>query len=464
MRTRKWLRIGAIVLFAGATAGLVWKFQQSLTAAAQEAEARTARAASIEPGSPVLSSREQTIRLSPEAIEGLCLRVRQVEPSSAKQELTFTGSVTLDPNRVARIHARFPGEVVDLGTTPDTGDLATSSGQPTIRRLRFGDHVKKGQLLAVVWSKEIGDVKSDLVDAVSRSRLDQATLKSLLSLDNVVAARSIREAKRASEADIIAIKRAVRTLRSWRLSDAEIEAIMREGEHVSEERIDRDPDGEESRWAQVQLRAPFDGVILEQNAAVGDVVDTSAELFKIADLSRVGVLANVYEEDLDRLLAIPPADRYWTIRVTSSPSIAPIRGKIDRIGNLLDPGQHTVAAMGWIDNPDERLRIGQFITATVVLPHSSEEVLLPTTALIDEGRVSTVFVTEGPRGQEFTRRRVAVTRHASNGIFVRLVPTPTEAKAGAQPLKVGEWVVTQGVLQLANTLDELQSMRVGMAR
>jgi cobalt-zinc-cadmium efflux system membrane fusion protein len=53
--------------------------------------------------------------------------------------------------------------------------------------------------------------------------------------------------------------------------------------------------------------APLDGVIIERNVALGELVDTTSDLFKVADLSRLGVLAHAYEEDLPTLDACPPA-------------------------------------------------------------------------------------------------------------------------------------------------------------
>ena len=51
----------------------------------------------------------------------------------------------------------------------------------------------------------------------------------------------------------------------------------------------------------MEVRCPFDGMVLEKNIVAGDIVDTNLDLFKIADLSVLGVMANVYEEDLPAL-------------------------------------------------------------------------------------------------------------------------------------------------------------------
>src|SRR5262249_17887412 len=157
------------------------------------------------------------------------------------------------------------------------------------RPLRFGDGVRKGQLLAVVWSKDLGEKKSELVDAVSRLKLDQEILQQLKEgySSGVTPERSLREQERNVESDLIALARAERTLRAWRLTDAEIEAIKAEAEAI---RKDPNKRGREDKdWARVEVRAPQDGTILEKNVTVGDIVDTAADLFKIADLNRLSV-------------------------------------------------------------------------------------------------------------------------------------------------------------------------------
>jgi len=61
------------------------------------------------------------------------------------------------------------------------------------------------------------------------------------------------------------------------------------------------------------VKAPLDGVILEKNIAVGDIVDTSLDLFKVADLTSLGVMVHVYEEDLPTLRALgagPPLEDF----------------------------------------------------------------------------------------------------------------------------------------------------------
>ena len=93
------------------------------------------------------------------------------------------------------------------------------------------------------------------------------------------------------------------------------------------------------------------GTVLEKNCgSVGDIVDTATDLFKIADLSQLWVWADVYEEDLPTLLALPEPVR-WTIRLKSDPAASPMAGWVEKIGDIIDPNQHTALVIGQVDNP-----------------------------------------------------------------------------------------------------------------
>ena len=84
-------------------------------------------------------------------------------------------------------------------------------------------------------------------------------------------------------------------------------------------------------------------------------------------------------------------------------------------------------------------------------------VMLPTSALIEEGSTAAVFVETDRENYEVTRRVVAVTRRGEKMVFVRAEPNEDERKDGALPLRVGERVVISGALELDSELTNLKS-------
>ena len=219
----------------------------------------------------------------------------------------------------------------------------------------MGDFVKKGDLLAIVWSKDVGEKKSDLVDALSQMYLDRDQLNRLKGLEKgIVEMKRIHEAEHKFETDQIAVDRIERTLRSWRLTESEIAAVRGEAEKIHSSQTNHAA-AVDKTWAEVDVRAPFDSIILERNATTGDIVDTDLDLFILADLTTLGVSANAYEEDLPALESIPPGQRRWKIQVKADTRRA-LPGTFDTIGQIINPTEHTAPIIGWVSNPDNSLR------------------------------------------------------------------------------------------------------------
>ena len=395
----------------------------------------------------LVSGQSGAIRLASGVAEGLGVRTTQAQTADKPIIVELPGTLSFDADRFSHVHARFAGEVVEIG--------AVQGGS---RPLDFGASVHKGQLLAVIWSHELGEKKSELVDALSQLHLDQENLNRLThaSVEGAVSERTIREAQRKVESDQIAVGRTVRTLQSWRVGPEEIDALRDEAKSLQH---DAKPIAEEHvhRWARSEVRAPLDGVILEKNIALGDLVDTNLDLFKIADLSRLRVMAHIYEEQLPLLDNLARSHRKWTISVQSDAALPPLAGKFEQIGKVIDPNEHAALVTGWVDNRADHLRAGQFITARVELPAPKGEVAIPSSALVEEGQRQFVFVQPDPAKSQYVRRPIAVSRRDGKTVFVWSEPAAAQRRAGALPLRAGERVVRAGVVQLAEALRELEA-------
>jgi cobalt-zinc-cadmium efflux system membrane fusion protein len=415
---------------------------------AANASAKSARALSVE----LVPGTVDSLRVQPEAAAQLGIKVAPARAANLAETLRLPGTLTLDAGRLEQVRSRFAGEVVEIGKTADGS-----------RPVQFGDRAARGQLLTVVWSRELGEKKSELVDALSQFHLDSQTLTRLRRLyqDAAIPERQIRDAERAVDADRIAISRVRRTLQSWRVGEEEITAIEAEAKKLIE--AEKTPSGEfVDRWARVELRAALDGVILERNVAVGDIVSPQDDLFEVADLSRFRVLAYAYEEDLPRLDALAEDNRSWTVKVQADPAGPSYAGKIEQVGRVIDPTQHTAMVMGWVDDPAGRLRAGQFILATVALPPPGNEVVVPASALIEKGGEKLLFVKTAER-PIFAARRVSFSRQVGDTVCIHIVPPQSSALRVASGLKPNEEVVTSGVVALQQALTDLVASKSAKA-
>ena len=413
------------------------------------------------PRGTLVGADAKTLRLPQEVLETLQVQMANVRPALTSDTLKLDGSLFLDANRLVHVSPRFSGDVIELGQIEVSAidSISTSEKQTTSRSVSFGDFISKGQLLAVIWSKELGEKKSELVEGLTKLRFDEAKLKRLEDLfsKTAVPERNVLDARRDVESDTITIARVERTLRSWRLSSEQIQTIREEAEQVrTHQGIGRS--NLDDSWARVEIRAPIDGTIVEKNVAVGDYVGTDLDLFKIADLKRLDVLAHIYEEDIALLEALPPGQRRWAIQLNSDPQSQPLEGSFQRIGNLIDPAQHTALVMGWVDNSRGRLRAGQFISALVTLPPDPDEVVIPQSALIDQEGESRVFVETDSVKHEFTLRLVRPTRRRDQLVFISTQPRgDASGQSTIGTLRVGERVVTVGGVVMAAELESLRT-------
>jgi cobalt-zinc-cadmium efflux system membrane fusion protein len=396
----------------------------------------------------------ESLTLKPEAVEAIGLETVAVERAGAPDPLRLPGYLLIDPNGLVPVHSRFPGEVVRIGVTEiDDGD-----GKTKTRRFRYGDSVKAGQLLAVVWSTDVGQKKSDLVDALSRLALDEKILKQLTEAGpSVVPARQIAEAARAVEADKIAANSARRTLLAWRLKPEEIDEVEQEALQLKHK---EQQTAAAKTWSELEIRAPMNGVIVEKSVNDGEIVDTDDALFKVADLDQVQVLAYIFEEDLPLVEQLKPRERVWQVDLKSDPVDKPRPGRFELVGSVIDQTLRTAPIIGWLDNRDRKFRANQFVTATIALPPDPGMVSVPTSALIEEGSTAAVFVETDHERHEVTRRVVAVTRRGEKSVFIRAEPTDDERSQGAKPLGEGERVVMSGGLELDSELTNLKSAGV----
>jgi cobalt-zinc-cadmium efflux system membrane fusion protein len=425
-------------------------------------------------GVELVKDRPHTLAVPEEVLKALGVRTAREDRVGVARKptgfrsLVMAGSTALDPTLIRRIRARFApspssAEVVQIGQVPE--DRAQSAeGRTVFRELRSGDRVNKGDLLATFYSVDVGNKKNDLVDAIYQLKLDQEILQRAEAHAEALSEAFILNARRAVQGDINAVNRAVNTLTTWGIPEEDIQAVRDEAEIVKKRQGKHDKE-KEALWARVQVRAPDDGIIIERNVALHEIVaDNTTNLFQIAKVDRLAVIAYIPEDELPTLEALPTARRRWTVQTVGSP---PVDGFISDIGYIIQPDQHTAVVKGYIDNPKEALRAGQFVTATVALPAPEGLAEVPIDAVVDDGQECVVFVQTNPAKNHFTMRRVQVTHRFDKTAFVRARPfarneerSSEEEEIGSlpkEPLYPGERVLLSAVGELKSALIDLES-------
>ncbi|MGC9198834.1 MAG: efflux RND transporter periplasmic adaptor subunit [Acidobacteriaceae bacterium] len=311
------------------------------------------------------------------------------------ERLDVTGAVYPDISREIPVISMANGRVVDI-------------------RARLDDNVKKGQLLFSVLSTDISSAFDTYVKAAADEQLaNKQYLRSEDLYQHGAISQSMLEQAADSEQDAKADLSA---------ADQQLKIFGVDKNHPS---------------PIVNVYAPATGVIVAQNitqaAAIGVNLSGSATAFTIADLSRVWIICDVYENDLPKVRLGQQAE----IHLTAYPDKVLI-GRVSDIGPVLDPTIRTAKVRIEVANPGI-LRLGMFVTATLtsrtVTPHAT----VPASAILHLHDRDWVFE---PVGQnEF--KRVAVIPG------VALPHNQQEILSGVQP---GEQVV-KDVLNLQATAE-----------
>jgi cobalt-zinc-cadmium efflux system membrane fusion protein len=457
-----------------------------------------AEAAGVEPSHELVRDaqnrpvRPYTMRLAPETVRGLQVRVAPVKKAGKLVLPAQIGTLGYDTDRLYAVRPRFQGEVIKIGEfTPNSKHLESFQKFLKHRPLSPGDPVKKGDVLAVLWSKELGDRKVALVSALLDLYVDQETLarqKEIFERGSLPEA-TYRASVSKVEKDLSAVYAAEAGLGIARLTPAEIEEIRQEARAI-QKRLRGKPETPEQRkgrlaeevqkWARVALVAPRDGVIVEKNTNLNDIVDPARDtpLFRVADLRTLLINVNFHEEYLPLLQSLmggkDTAAMRWKVRLEAEPDFPVLDLPVLRIAPSLDPNQHTATVIGRIQNPvvvegavPKHLLVGQFVTATVEVPPAEGVVAIPTNALNEVAGQSLVLVQPDPGRPEYRLRRVLVVRRTKDVTEVRSQLTPeektaseAEARQGKRPvetLRPGELVVTHGVTEMTEAMEDLLS-------
>jgi cobalt-zinc-cadmium efflux system membrane fusion protein len=424
------------------------------------------------------------LRLTAEAMRGYGISPVAAEvPSKPRSMPPQVGAVNYDNDRLFNIRTRFPGEVAEIRQVKDTPSVPTR-----FRPLRAGDKLKQGDRLCVVWSQQLGQAKAALVDAISAIALSKDTYdrQNEIFKQGAMSLSALQQSLRQLRLDSNNLATAERSLKMWKLTPEEIEGIRKEAAGIASLIIQakvRDTDME-AQWARVEIKVPwFDKTdpdreltVVEKNTCLNDMLDpinSPAPLFKIADLNRLQIWVHPPEEYLPTLQKNLEAAHKegrqieWDIRFQADDpnQVQPLKMKIAQILPSLEPTQHTPMVVGYLDNSAGKYLVGQYVTATILVPPTPNTVEIPADALNEVAGQALVFVETNPDKREFNLRRVPVEARYKDAVVVRTVLTPDDenlsrreqeqGRRPIEPLHAGERVITRGVVELTSALEAL---------
>jgi membrane fusion protein, copper/silver efflux system len=306
------------------------------------------------------------IRISPERQQMIGVKFATVESGAATRAIRTVGKVMADETRVGHVHTRIEGWIEKV-FVDFTGEVVT-----------------KGEPMLAIYSPEMLASQQELLLAV-RAR-------------DLMNANPLASAAAHGESLFEAAKR---RLELWDLSEDQIQQVLRTGQPIRS----------------VTVHAPMAGFVTERKAFPNQKVTPDSDLYTITDLSRVWIMADVFEADI---MAIRTGDAAYVS--FSNRSAPPLAARVNYIQPQVDPMTRTLQVRLDAANPGMRMKPDMFVNVEFGVT-TTPQLTVPADAVLDTGDRQTVFVDLGngylePRqvtvGEHFGDR-VAITRGVSAG-------------------------------------------------
>jgi len=279
------------------------------------------------------------IRIDPTVVQNMGVRTAVVVRRDLTRSLRTIGHVTEDENRLAEINTKVGGWIERL--------FVAETGQ----------QVKKGDPLLTLYAP----------DLVTTQREYLLAMENLRKVEGSPFPEVAEGARRL-------LASARERLELWDISDAQIDRLEQTG------KVERT----------LSLYSPFDGVVLERHATEGMYINPGQPLLKLADLSRIWVLADVYEAELPWVRPGTPAE----MTLTYHPGQV-FKGRLDYVYPTLDPMTRVVQVRLVFDNADGSLKPGMYADVTMTPRVAARVVAVPPEAVIHSGRRNLAFIALG---------------------------------------------------------------------
>ena len=273
-----------------------------------------------------------------------------VKEASALTQLTLTGSIAPDENKMVKIFPMVSGVARDV-------------------HVQLGDVVQKGQTLAILKSAEMAGFTKDYISSEA----------------------DIRNTHRILESTEDMYKSGLASQKDLEQAQSDYQKAVAEGKRAGAViQINK------SNGNGYEVKTPITGFVVERNLTNNTQVraDNGLNLFTVADLSTVYVLVNVYESDIAKIQTGDPVK----ITTLSYPDKV-FDGKIDRIDNMLDPDNKVMHARIKINNPGNLLKPQMFANILIKAKSGEDLPFINSNALVFDNDKNYVIVEDDSKAK-----------------------------------------------------------------
>lgn len=385
-------------------------------------------------------SQEGAIEVSDEMAELIGIKTEQVANGEIEETIASTGKALVAPEGQAVVGAKADGRV------------ARALAEP-------GQSVNRGQVLVVIDSPQVAELRGQLIEAQSKFRLAEQNRARIEKIENRAAviqaknkldfAQSNLDRKRrlaelgaaagreVAEAEVefknakaeYEYQSSIQTARERQQAASEVEQARAVVERIIQSLAALGA-GASGQGGAVSITSPISGTVTDRHFSIGQAVTQGSELMTVMNLSNVIIEAELPESKS----ALVRAGQALTARVPALPDRI-FEGRVESVGNSVNAEKRTVPVRARIANAGALLKHEMAVEVRIVTGARKDGLLVPVSALVEDDGIKIVYAKEGER---YERRPVAVG--TINYKFV-------EIRSG---VKAGEEVVTVGAYQLKN--------------
>ncbi len=278
------------------------------------------------------------VQLTSEQMQSIGMRTGTVEYKQLSDDIRATGTVDIDERLVSYVQVRFPGYIRRV--------FANASYQ----------YVKKGEPLFTIYSPDLVATQQEYLLARQNQKAMSAS-----TVDGVAAGAATLSTA------------AEQRLQQWDIPESEITKLKETGKAITD----------------LTINSPVSGYITERNALPNMYAEPATRLYTVADLSRVWVNAQVFQNDVGR---VKPGD-HATITVDAYPGRT-FSGRIEDILPQVDMTTRTVQVRIAVSNPGVKLKPGMFVNVDLKSA-LGRQLVVPASAVFQTGTRQLVFVDHG---------------------------------------------------------------------
>ncbi|WP_062366370.1 efflux RND transporter periplasmic adaptor subunit [Variovorax paradoxus] len=329
---------------------------------------------------------EKKIAFTDAQIQAAGVAIESAGPARIKTTLQLPGEIKVNEDRTAHVVPRVAGVVESVPAN-------------------LGQEVKRGQVLAVLSSPTLSEQRSELRSAQRRLELARTTYQREKKLweEKISAQQDYLQAQQAMQEAQIAVANANQKLLALGAAPAS------------------------SALGRYELRAPFDGMVVEKHISLGESVKEDASVFTISDLSTVWAEISVAASNLNLVRIGEP------VNIRSSAFEQAASGTVSYVGSLIGAQTRTATARVTVTNPQRIWRPGLFVNVELVSSEAEAAVTVSADAVQAVEDKPTVFL-KVPGG--FMPQQVQTGR--SDG---RRIEVLSGLKPGAAHAASGSFVV-----------------------